>query len=187
MAIKTPNNTAVAILRAFEAPSLAPVWTRRWKRAAHKQGQRARARDIKSCKGARAFISMHQMLNPIQWSLELLGALQSGREFLETGHHQPAIMWTGSRMGVARSCVERPSGTRASATDEEGQRGGNEELSEHRTVLEGKGVAIADEVRELASSGAVFVAFDLLQRSPNHTAAPALMPLIGDGSVEDAR
>ena len=25
------------------------------------------------------------------------------------GSFQPAIMWTGSRMGVARSCVERPS------------------------------------------------------------------------------
>ena len=39
-------------------------------------------------------------------------------------------------------------------------------------MLEGKGVAIADEVRELASSAAVLVAFDLLQTNPNHTAAP---------------
>jgi len=49
-------------------------------------------------------------------------------------------------------------------------------------VLEGKGVAIADEVRELASSGAVLVAFDLLQTNPNHTAAPFIS--LGDGSCK---
>ena len=46
-------------------------------------------------------------------------------------------------------------------------------------MLEGKGVAIADEVRELASSGAVLVAFDLLPTNPNHTAAPFIS--LGDG------